>query len=520
MQQNNELDIQKYLDILDRYKWHGLIPAIALMTFLTVASLFLPKVYESECVVEVETGTIENPLSSSRERLPSLGDHVSDFSEMALSWSNLSGVIDEVGADAIVENSDIYNLRKIKNKLLRREKAEEEPARHPAEIEAVADILKKAIKFRQRPPRFLTLSYRGVNSTVNAKVLNTLVSKLIEDRMALEISRAGQSYEFLKTETETYKNKLEEAEANLKEFKENNITKLPSDMNLNLAELTKDKSKLHSLELKLNGEKLKIEFIEEQMQGHEEIVVSSTTSKANPSLEVLNSRIVNMEIELQELLTNYTELHPRVSELREQLEKMKIKRDGLSALIVKSQTSTPNPVYVKLAEAKEKTLINMEVLRNNITELEERIKKNEMTVRGMPSQEQELLRLTRNYDVTANIYSMFLKKLEEVRLQEKLAMNEKNKQSFRVFEYARPTTIPVAPNKIRIIALIILLGAGTSIGTILLFDFLDDSVTTAQEVKEFLGKPMLGSLPGFHNVNGNGSLVKWTNKSSKETRQS
>ena len=89
----------------------------------------------------------------------------------------------------------------------------------------------------------------------------------------------------------------------------------------------------------------------------------------------------------------------------------------------------------------------------------------------------------------------YLQKLEEVRLQEKLATEEKNKQSFRVFEYARAPITSIAPNMIRIILMILMLGAGTCAGIILLFDFFDDSFKTVQEVKEFLGKPMLGSLP-------------------------
>jgi capsular polysaccharide biosynthesis protein len=122
--------------------------------------------------------------------------------------------------------------------------------------------------------------------------------------------------------------------------------------------------------------------------------------------------------------------------------------------------------------------------------------------------------------VTAKIYDHFLQKLEEVKIQEKLATDEKNKQSFRVFEYARATITPIAPNKIRIMIFILMIGAGTCAGIILLLDYFDDSFKTAQEVKEFLGKPMLGSLPTMNIDNGNGSLAKWINKSSKAIRKS
>lgn len=506
MRASNEFDIHTYLDIFHKYKWHGLIPACVVMVVLIVASSFLPKVYESTCLVEVDRGTIENPLKTERERPAALGDMLRIFSENALKWNTLSRVVDEVGADAIVENSDVYNLRKVKKKLGLGKKTEDTSEEDHARKEGVIRLLQGKIEFKHKQPRFLVLSYRGTQSNVNASILNTLVSTLIEERTQAELNQAGRNYGFIKAEMERYKRKLEEAEARLKEFKQRHISELPSNMNMNMTQLTNDKSELLACELEKKELTTRVEYIDEELKKQNELIVSEVKREKNPMLTVLNERIVDMEIELTRLRTNYTDLHPRVIELSGQLDDLKRQRDEVQESTVDSETSMLNPVYQQLAQDKQNTLVRIEVLKNRIANLKERIEENEKKVLSMPAQEQQLYTLTRNYEVTANIYNMFVQKLEEVRLQEKLATEEKDKEAFRVLEYARATFSPVAPNRLRLLMVIALVGAGTCVGIMWLFNAFDDSFRNVEEAKEFLRKPLLGTVPSLREHSENGSF--------------
>jgi capsular polysaccharide biosynthesis protein len=97
-----------------------------------------------------------------------------------------------------------------------------------------------------------------------------------------------------------------------------------------------------------------------------------------------------------------------------------------------------------------------------------------------------------------------LQKLEEVRFREKLASEEKGKESFRVMQYARASQIPVAPEKQKLALLIILAAFGSGIGIIALLHYFDDSVNTVEEAKEFVGIPMLGIVPSLRPESSNG----------------
>jgi polysaccharide chain length determinant protein (PEP-CTERM system associated) len=497
MQTSKELEIRRYLDVFHKYKWHGLIPACLVMVILAIASSFMPKVYQSTCLIEVDKGTIENPLKTQTERLPNLGEHLSIFSQHALRWDILSEIVYRIGPDAIIKNSDLYDLGKLWMKLGLSKVANNTTEHDYAQQESIIKLLRKGIKLRQKPPRFLVLEYRGINSKVNADILNTLVSVLIEQKTKSELNQVGQNYEFIKVEMEGYREKLEEAEARLKEFKEQHITQLPDNMNVNLTQLTSDKSELLACELEMKELTGRIEYIDDELKKQSELLVSEVTREANPMLIVLNQRIVDMEIELTSLGTNYTDLHPKIIELKGQIEDLKRQRDDVQESTVNSETSMLNPVYQQLAQDKQTTLVRTEVLRNRIANLKKRIAENEEKVRSMPAQEQQLLNLTRSYEVNANIYNMFLQKLEEVRLQEKLASEEKDKESFRVVEYARATFMPVAPIRLRLTMIIAMVGIGTCVGIMGLLNYFDDSIKSVEEAKEFIGKPLLGTVPSL-----------------------
>jgi polysaccharide chain length determinant protein (PEP-CTERM system associated) len=505
-----EFDLNKYLDIAKKYKWYGVIPALTVMLLLTFAASFLPLVFESTCIVEVDRGLIENPLRRGNDRLPGLGEHLAVFSENALKWDILSEVAGRVGMAAIEDNSDILGLNKFKQKLGLTNISATDSGDARAEKEAIVAILKDGIRFRQKPPKFLLLTYQGVHSDVNAKILNTLVTILIEEEAKSDIQEAGRNYEFIESELENYRKKLEEAEANLKDFKEKHISELPNDANINLTQLTNDKSELLSCELEMKELTSRVQYLDDQLKKQDELVVSEVRRGANPMLTVLNQRIVDMEIELTRMRTNYTELHPRVIELKGQIEDLKRQREAAQDSTVNSETSMLNPVYQRLVQDRQETLLRTEVLGNRIANLEKRIAENEEKVKSMPAQEQELVTLTRNYDVTANIYNMLLQRREEVRIQEKLASEEKSKESFRVMQYARATQIPVAPEKKKLAAFILLASLGSGIGLMLALNFFDDSLNTAEEAKEFIGLPLLGTIPLLHSKSNNGhhSLLK------------
>ncbi len=67
----------------------------------------------------------------------------------------------------------------------------------------------------------------------------------------------------------------------------------------------------------------------------------------------------------------------------------------------------------------------------------------------------------------------------------------------RVVDRARVPVRPSSPNKKRNLILALLLGLGGGVGLAFLFDFLDNSVKTSEDVERYSGLPTLGVVPKF-----------------------
>jgi succinoglycan biosynthesis transport protein ExoP len=67
----------------------------------------------------------------------------------------------------------------------------------------------------------------------------------------------------------------------------------------------------------------------------------------------------------------------------------------------------------------------------------------------------------------------------------------------RVVDRARVPVRPSSPNKRRNLALALILGLGGGVGLAFLFDFLDNSVKTSEDVERYAGLPTLGVVPKF-----------------------
>ena len=117
-----------------------------------------------------------------------------------------------------------------------------------------------------------------------------------------------------------------------------------------------------------------------------------------------------------------------------------------------------------------------------------------MRVDSAPRRQQQLQELSRDYETTKERYETLLKRYEEAQLAESLEQGEKAEQ-FRILDPALPPRDPVAPNRLQILFLGVVLAIGLSIGAVLVAERLNTSFHTIDEVRALVGVPALGRVP-------------------------
>ena len=276
----------------------------------------------------------------------------------------------------------------------------------PLQFEKLIADVRTRISVSMRGDDMITISYYDRDPAVTQKVVNTISDIFIRKNLASQSEESNTAIDFIKDQLEIYKKKLETSEGSLRSFKET-----------------------YGLQMPLAAQ--------------------------------INTELARLEAELTTLLVDCTEEHPKVKELRANIQSLKEKRTQQIRLAAES-ANVDAKEYIEVAES-------------------------------IPKQEQELARLTRDTTVNERLYAMFLERLETARISEELEDSE-NKTKFKIIEPARFPLKPIKPDKIKFGLMGLVLGAMAGFGCIYLVEYSDQSFRGVEELKSFIDIPVLGAI--------------------------
>ncbi len=203
--------------------------------------------------------------------------------------------------------------------------------------------------------------------------------------------------------------------------------------------------------------------------------------------KIREDEIKRLKEQLANLLVDSKEDHPLVKDLRGQIARVSddINKDSEDIVLPKKPASDKEMlsyfIYKELQQKPSGTTTNStqsaQPLPNDNTLL------SGDNVVGLP------------YDAAVNqrIYEMLLNRLETARITQQLE-NFKEGTHFKIIEPARLPLVPSKPNKIMMLLMGIVFGAGVGYGGIYLAEMIDRSYRNTDELKAELGLPVLGAI--------------------------
>jgi tyrosine-protein kinase Etk/Wzc len=158
---------------------------------------------------------------------------------------------------------------------------------------------------------------------------------------------------------------------------------------------------------------------------------------------------------------------------------------------------------IRLAEPIQKKLVDLEFQRAEfeqkytdkhpkILELKDQIASMEKQIKGMSGEELEYARLAREVDVNKKLYAMLKEKLEETRITEA----EKAPDVSMVNPALMPGS-PISGNKLMGLMAGMMLGLVLGLSFAFLFETLDTSIGTIEDVENVVKLPVLGVVPSI-----------------------
>ena len=490
--------MDEYIEILRRRVWYVIIPFILIVLGASVYVTFAPRQYKASTLVLVSPQRVPEAFvqatvtSKVEERLQSIAQEV-------MSRTRLEAIIGE------------FRLYEKEKKHLSREE--------------VVELMKKNIKVelptKKEEKGYFTISYISNDPAIATTVANRLASLFIEENLKIREQQAVGTTEFLANELQMSKEKLDQMETAVADYKRRFMGQLPEQRETNIKILEQLQNQYQRVGESLRAAQDRKLFIQKQMTDLEmpittppgmapkspvqqELAAKSPPKPAakepadadDETSATYETQKEALTRNLEDLRSKYTENHPDVLVAKKKLAELEKKKntDAFKKEKVKEVAVKKDPRFRELQNQLTMTDLEIKRFQQEERSIAEQIGKYRGRIEQTPAREQDMASLMRQYQSIKDTYEKLSKKSQDAQQAENLEKRQKGEQ-FRVIDPARTPEKPFSPDILKI--LLISLGAGLGCGLALAYlrEQMDRSFHDPGDVETALGLRVLATIP-------------------------
>ena len=479
-------DLQHYLGLVRRRHMQFLIPLLAGWLLVWAASWVLPSRYRSSTLILVEQPTMPKDYVT-----PNVSDNLQDrlqsITQQILSRTRLLHIIDQLSLypGHMTADDKVDRMRK------------------EIEIELVRD--------GDRVNAF-NVSYSSRDAHTAQQVTSELTNLFISENLEVRQQQSEDTTKFLEGQLETARKTLSDQEEKIREFKGEHVGQLPAQVGSNLQILSGLQSQLQTEEDALNTAKQQRVYLEtlvnqyRSLQGPPKSDGSAGTSAGLPALD---AELEKLRDQLADLSSRYTDRHPDVRKLKEEIAKTEKMRTQLAAqqkaaataaqadpnsAAANSSASDPTSPLVQLQGQLQANRTEIANREQSIKELSAKVTDYQARLNQEPVREQQLSDLTRGYDQSKANYDELLKKKNESAMATSMELLQQGER-FRIIDAPSLPLKPDFPNRLKFC--LIGLGVGLALGVVVagVLEMLDDRVFDEKDFQKLLPVGVISEIP-------------------------
>jgi uncharacterized protein involved in exopolysaccharide biosynthesis len=526
--ENQAIDIRDYFKIIKRRSKYLLIPFVVISILSIVLSVVLPSVYRSMATILIEEQEIPSDLV--RSTVTTFADQrIQVISQRIMTRTNLLELINKF---------DLYTKE-------RKSKAEErilEKMRESIKVEPLsANVIDKRNGMPSLATIAFTLSFDNSNPALAQKVANELTSLFLKENIKSRTESAQNATLFLTEEAQRLREKINETQSKLAEFKEKNLNQLPQISQLNQQELTSlnnqllnfdsQERSLHERQFYLEGQlaqidpnsmatnaagnrvfdaKDRLKQLESQYPSlqatysatHPDVIkvkreIDSLKKQtgAHTDANKINAELTTKKSQLASLLKQYSDKHPDVLRLQKQINTLQdalLKTNDTEE--VKVDILPDNPAYITLQaqlESIHAELTSLTYTRNQVLKRSTEIRE---SLRQAPLVEKEYVDLIQDLDSNNLRYREVSARKMEAEISQQLEVERKGER-FTLIDPPQEPLEALSPNRPAIFFLGFIFAIAGGIGCVFLAEMLGATVNNEKTITALLGVAPLASIP-------------------------
>jgi polysaccharide chain length determinant protein (PEP-CTERM system associated) len=448
-------DLMRQARAMARGMWQYRWPAVAVAWIVALVGAIvvfkLPDRYEASARIFVDTQSILKPLMSGLTVQPNIDQQVVMLSRTLISRPNVEKLVRMADLDLKTDSKQ------------QREQLMEDLMRDLQIRSAARDNL-------------YMLAYQDSNPSKANRVIQSLVSIFVESGLGDSRKDTESAKAFLDEQIRSYRVKLEEAEARVKDFRLRNIEVSTADGKDSASRLSDVAGQLEQARLELreaenarDAARRQLEIERGGGQGSvttQSLLQESALSVATPELD---GRIDAQRRNLDSLLQRFTDQHPDVANTRRMIKELEDERRKEVEALRKAAAAAP-PVGnsgtgslagQELARLVATAEVQVATLRTRVGEYTSRYNAARESLKTAPQLEAEAAQLNRDYAIHKKNYEDLVARREAAIMSGDLE-DKSGLADFRLIDPPRVSAQPVWPNRFLLLplALLVALAAG------------------------------------------------------------
>ncbi len=470
-------------------------PLVVLVPIVLAAVAALPNEYQASSRLLVQEPFIDNPLETQRPRRISPAQRRFNMEQRMLSNDSLLRVVTELGLDReVLHDTAVQSLiARIKSAIpMLKQPAPVDEARLKEQLMA---RLSRRIGVKMIGDQVIEVSYRGINSSLNARIVNTLVRGFMEDSLGSQRKVAQDSFNFLKKTRDEYKQKLEESQKRWREFQEKHLLNGAPDVVASSGALRADMQRLVEEKVRRDLLLAELDYVEQQIEKQEQEVTTQRVTAANPQAAELEQQLARHKSELGVLTAMLTDKNPRVVAKKATIKTLEQELERIKKETVTSEIRETNPVYQSLLQRKIELEPQIEAQNARIAAVQQRVDAAQRRISDIPAEDEERRKLERDYQLNLSLYNQLSRQLASADISVGLTEEQQHTETFKILQPARESTIPIGPDRLRLTAIGVVLSLALGIAATAAIEFIDQSFRDASEAQDYLSLPLLATVP-------------------------
>jgi polysaccharide chain length determinant protein (PEP-CTERM system associated) len=464
-----------YFSMIRRRRWTWLTPIVASALVGWLLVTYLPREYRSSTTMGV-TAAIVSPSLISQTTPFDNQERIRAIQQQLLSVPILSRVARAEGA------------------------TEQQLVRRMAQLRSnISIFVPEPVAATNEPRRLDTFVINYVDSQPEPaqRIANRLASVFVEENSKVRSERANDTTAFIEAQLAASQVRMTELEARLRRAKEAHIGQLPEQTQANLQTLAGLRQQIVANATSGRSERDRLSIIERQIDAIDRNTVDEPANgrPVDGSLAAAEARVSTTERDLAAAQAVYTDKHPDVARLKEEL--ASARRDAQAArqqpVADRQARLGRNPAYQQLIGERELSRTRIKDVDRDSQETQQLIKAYQARVEASPMVEQQLASIERDYALERQQYSDLSAKLRTANISASVE-RDRTGERFAVLEPATFPTEPLKPVPLRIMLGSLLVGLCLGAGLTLGLEYLDTSVRNERDIRDDLDLPVLGSI--------------------------